>query len=344
MAPAVAQLLHEEGIAVRLPVLERIGAGGRVQLVAGGDVVLEQHRNAVQRPAHGARGPLGIQLRRNGERLGVEFHHRVELVDVVALDAVDVVGHQVNGGELPRVHQLLDGRECSCPARSSSDGCGLLGGPAVERGGKGREIERALGVVVGLGQRELAAAGHGHLGADLQPIDEGLAPRLALPPGRGQNPHPRWRRVRQARGAALPCSPAEQIGLAQFLIAQFGHGALLPGVGVAPVVRGAAVAVAGTVADVVDHHLPIRQRDGFDLDVTAQFHGWAGGGGVPDVEHRRQVGEAAAARGVEFQCGHRVGAVVAVEIAVHGEAGQQVHVETGRRWPRRCRYRRRWSA
>ena len=48
----VAQLLHEEGVPVGLPILQGIGAGRGVHLVAGGDVVLEQHGDAMQGAAH----------------------------------------------------------------------------------------------------------------------------------------------------------------------------------------------------------------------------------------------------------------------------------------------------
>ena len=50
----VAQLCDQEGITARLPVAQGLGAGRGVQAVAGGDVVLEQHGDAVHGPAHRA--------------------------------------------------------------------------------------------------------------------------------------------------------------------------------------------------------------------------------------------------------------------------------------------------
>ena len=149
----VPQLLHQEGVAVGLPILERVGAGGGVHAVAGGDVVLEQHGDAVHVPAHLARGPFRIQLAGDVERLRVELHHRIQLVDIVALDPVDVVGDEFRGGQFAAGHRLLHVEEGGVGQQRVQFSHPLCRQPG-QGIGKGAEIAHALGGVVRLGPRE----------------------------------------------------------------------------------------------------------------------------------------------------------------------------------------------
>ena len=103
-----AQALHEERIARRLVVGECERAA-RVDHRHGVDVVLQQHGDAVHRAAHGAGLAFGIERVGFGERLRVEFDHRVErrarLVD--RRDAIQVGLRQRVAGELALRHALL---------------------------------------------------------------------------------------------------------------------------------------------------------------------------------------------------------------------------------------------
>ena len=94
-----AQPRHQRRIAVRHVLRQRQRTGGRGVLDVL-DVVLEQHRNAVQRPAHIAGAALLIERARLFERLRVQRKHAVDgVASIVDLgDAVEI-----------RLHQLLAG-------------------------------------------------------------------------------------------------------------------------------------------------------------------------------------------------------------------------------------------
>jgi hypothetical protein len=71
----LAQALHHGGITRRRDTHQRGRAGAGVHAVGGGDVVLHQHGNAVQRAAQAAGGAFGVQLRGDGHRIRIHFQH-----------------------------------------------------------------------------------------------------------------------------------------------------------------------------------------------------------------------------------------------------------------------------
>ena len=89
-------------------------AGGGLHAIAGIDVALEQHRNAVQRPEHPAPAAQLIRTTRHRERVGIQLHHRVHArpVLVEGEDARDVFARERFGSQTSRGHrglQLRDG-------------------------------------------------------------------------------------------------------------------------------------------------------------------------------------------------------------------------------------------
>ena len=89
-------------------------SGGGLHAIAGVDVALEKHRNAVQRAEHPARAAQRIRMARHRERVGVQLHHRIDAGTVLVEreDAPDVHARERFGGEAPRGHrglQLRDG-------------------------------------------------------------------------------------------------------------------------------------------------------------------------------------------------------------------------------------------
>ena len=73
-----AQPAHETRVVARAQGRQREGTGRAGHAVAGADVVLQQHRQAVQRAAHAACRAFGVELRGDGERLRVQFTHGVQ--------------------------------------------------------------------------------------------------------------------------------------------------------------------------------------------------------------------------------------------------------------------------
>jgi hypothetical protein len=74
----------------------------------GIDVVLDEHRDAVQRPARGARLPLGVQAVGDGEGVGIHLEDVVERrpLPVERLDAGEVLLHERSDGLLPGIEAL----------------------------------------------------------------------------------------------------------------------------------------------------------------------------------------------------------------------------------------------
>lgn len=70
---SIAQLLDDEGITRHNVAQQRQAAGARLQVVRGGDVVLDDEGNAVQGATDLALLALGIALRSNGEQVGVDL-------------------------------------------------------------------------------------------------------------------------------------------------------------------------------------------------------------------------------------------------------------------------------
>ena len=91
---------------------ERSRAG--LHPVAGIDVVLQQHGDAVQGTEDLALGAHRICVLRDGHRVRVQLDHRVDAGPVLVelVDPLDVVLRQLHRGQLPRSHhglQLRDG-------------------------------------------------------------------------------------------------------------------------------------------------------------------------------------------------------------------------------------------
>ena len=85
----LAQSLHQEGVIWRHIAFEqdRAAGGWHVDSV---DIVLEHHRNAVQRPAHLAGLALGVESTSDLERLGIKGDDGVNLrtLAVIGGDAI----------------------------------------------------------------------------------------------------------------------------------------------------------------------------------------------------------------------------------------------------------------
>ena len=109
--PGVAQPLHQEGIAVGLPILERVGAGRGVHRCGGRDIVLQQNRDAEQIAVRGAGSPLGIKLLGDRQRIGVQLDDGIQAVHVVLLDAIQVIEDHLLGGDGAFIQHLLELRQ-----------------------------------------------------------------------------------------------------------------------------------------------------------------------------------------------------------------------------------------
>jgi hypothetical protein len=72
-----AQLRHDKRIRLRAVPGHRQRTG-RVHQAGDINVVLQQHRNAVQGTAHTTRRPLGVQCAGLRDRIGIDLNHRVE--------------------------------------------------------------------------------------------------------------------------------------------------------------------------------------------------------------------------------------------------------------------------
>ena len=109
----IAQALRHRCVAHGLGIGERQRAGGGVLGIAGGDVVLQEDRDAFERP------PLcrlcGVEPFRDGERLRIEFAHRIEARAgaIIGLDPRGIGTHEIGGRGLAggeRVLQFADAR------------------------------------------------------------------------------------------------------------------------------------------------------------------------------------------------------------------------------------------
>lgn len=116
-----AQQRHAVGVG-RGPVpkeVRRAHGGGHV---AGIDVVLDGDGDAVQRPAHLAAGPLGVQRAGGGQGgVGVHVHEGVQL-RVQALDGRRRVAHQRFGVERALAHGVLQFGHGAAGEKAGFDG------------------------------------------------------------------------------------------------------------------------------------------------------------------------------------------------------------------------------
>ena len=105
----LAQPGHDERIAGSAVAFQRQRARRGHHLIPRINIVFDQHRYAVQRPADLAGLPLRIHLRRDGQRIGIHFDHGVErgTVLVDGLDAVQIFLRELSGTEFAAGHLLL---------------------------------------------------------------------------------------------------------------------------------------------------------------------------------------------------------------------------------------------
>ena len=107
---AFAQALHQVGVTHGAHAFQRQRSGAGAHLVGSGDVVLQQHGQAVQRATQLAIAALGITFARNGQRIGVHLDDAVQpgAAAVQRFDACGVALHQRLGGGAPRQQRLRE--------------------------------------------------------------------------------------------------------------------------------------------------------------------------------------------------------------------------------------------
>ena len=111
---ARAELRGDRRVVLRRLADERERPGGGLHLVAGVDVVLEQHRDPVQRSEDLALGAHVVGVLRHPQRIGVELDDAVDVRPVLVErhDAIDVVLRQLDRGQCSRCHLGLKLRHC----------------------------------------------------------------------------------------------------------------------------------------------------------------------------------------------------------------------------------------
>jgi len=125
--PGVAQALDHVCIGGRTRIDQGERSRGRLHAVRGADVVLHEHRNAVQRASHLARLALGVQSLRDRCRVGVDLDHGAQR-GALAIDRVDagqVLVDERARGVLAGLHALLqlrDGRLLELEGRDGRGG------------------------------------------------------------------------------------------------------------------------------------------------------------------------------------------------------------------------------
>ncbi len=104
-----AQLRDHRRVAARHIVLERQAASGGRHRVGGLDIVLDQHRNAVQRSAHPPRPTLGVERLGLGQRVGIERDHAAQRrpLAVHRRDPREIRPDQIDTARRPRRHACL---------------------------------------------------------------------------------------------------------------------------------------------------------------------------------------------------------------------------------------------
>ncbi len=114
-APASRSRVDDERVLGRRGAGERQRSGGRHHAIGGGDVVLDQDRDAVQRAANTPAPALGVEPIGDGARVRVDLDHAVERRSgaIDRLDPREVLVHQRARRVLAGLHPLLqagDGR------------------------------------------------------------------------------------------------------------------------------------------------------------------------------------------------------------------------------------------
>jgi hypothetical protein len=105
-----AQLRRDERILRRNGSLERQRPGGGSHPVSGVDIVLEQNRNSMQRPAHASRLSLAVERFRDRQsiRIDLEYVTKRRPLAIELLDPRDVLPRDRGGRHTPRCHPRLE--------------------------------------------------------------------------------------------------------------------------------------------------------------------------------------------------------------------------------------------
>src|SRR6185503_237424 len=104
----IAQSLRDSSVLERGRADECERTGGRLLSIAGVDVVLEQNRNAVQRPARSAASSLLIELSSDVPRIRIQLNDRAQIEPLVdQLDSAQINFEQLLRAELMRRHERL---------------------------------------------------------------------------------------------------------------------------------------------------------------------------------------------------------------------------------------------
>ena len=107
--PGRSQSFDNEGIAEGGRALQRERSCGRRHAIRGRDVVLDEHRYAMEWPAGSLRLPLGIERLRNRERLRVGFDHGMERRPAVVhrFDPREILLRNTSRRVFPRLHSIV---------------------------------------------------------------------------------------------------------------------------------------------------------------------------------------------------------------------------------------------
>ena len=105
-----AETLHQEGIRESWLSFERQRTGGGLHAIGRIDVVLDEHRNPVQRAPGTFRAPLGIECVGDRSCVGIDLDDRSQLgsAPVDLLDPFQIQVRQLPGGVTARCHPLLE--------------------------------------------------------------------------------------------------------------------------------------------------------------------------------------------------------------------------------------------
>src|SRR5579864_5624999 len=123
------QLRRNEGVLGRLGrIYQSERSGGRHHLVGGCDIVLDEYRDAVQRPAHTFFLALAVEQFSNGEGIRIDLDHAVHggplLVHI--LDTLQVFFRERTSGMFARLHvglQLVDSHFLELEWRDFGSAC-----------------------------------------------------------------------------------------------------------------------------------------------------------------------------------------------------------------------------
>ena len=137
--------------------VERERARAGAHAIAGGEVVFDEHRQAVQRAAHAAGLALGIERPRDCQRVGIELDDAVELRagPVDGGDARELLADELLAAQLAGIHGDDERRSPVLGARGGGISAGLGSGhqwiPQQRHGGRrDQQVSATHGVQCGL--------------------------------------------------------------------------------------------------------------------------------------------------------------------------------------------------